>query len=120
MLTACDTTVPIGNTAGSAGATGSSTIVGNIAAAQVYVCSYTISMTGTNPTFQFIGGTGTNCATPQSPQLMSAVPVTANTPLSMGSGVGAIFETLASQNLCLVIGGTGTPTAYGFITYAQY
>ncbi len=114
----CDQTAAVNIT--TATTTGIVAVSGSTA---VYVCTYNLYIvSGTTPGFQFVAGTGSNCATVT--QTFSgtfggtAAAVGENFPAS-GGGVSPIFWGPASSGFCIVSSGT-TPDIQGYITYAQY
>lgn len=82
----------------------------------IYVCGFSAVVTGTTPTFQFVYGTGTICATGQT-SLTGAYNPTAGGTVVYGPG-STIFRTTAGQALCMVTTGT-SPVVRGVVTYVQ-
>jgi hypothetical protein len=84
-----------------------------------YVCGFVASLSGTAPTAQFEYGTGSACGT-ASPTVLTGpfIPSTGSV-LNLGGGDSTKFATAVSTELCLVTGGTGTPTVAGVLTYVQ-
>ena len=81
----------------------------------IRVCSIVLTSTAaTTATFAY--GTGTNCATGGPIAITGAMNI-ATSPVSLSSGNGSLFRTIASNALCLT---AGAVTVTGFITYAKY
>ena len=90
----------------------------------VYVCNYqAVAGAGTNPSLQFVYGTGSNCGTGTT-SLTGAmatgvtVSATAPGPIFESSGGNTLFKTAAGNALCLTTAGT-TPNFQGWVTYVQ-
>jgi hypothetical protein len=81
----------------------------------VYVCSFFLSVNGTNPTVQFEYGTGSSCAT--SPVVLTGAiaPLTGSV---ITAGALVQFQTAPGNALCIVSAGT-TPSIQGYVTYVQ-
>ena len=82
----------------------------------IYVCGYEMTVGGTAPTYRFIYGTGTTCATGLTGLTGTYLPVVGADD-SFGPG-STIFATIASNALCLDTGGT-SPSAQGVLTYVK-
>lgn len=93
---------------------------GNLA---IYVCGFSVTETGTVPTFQFEDGTGATCAASTTVLTGVYAPLT-GTPFVQPVGGTFIFAPLpsvggtAALGLCVVTGGT-TPSLQGALTYVQ-
>lgn len=89
-------------------------IIAAIAGAKIYPCSLNVvGVSGTNPTFSLVYGTGTNCATGQT--------VFLGTWTTLANTVYAFMKmgpTPASQALCYLDGGT-TPIQRVTLSYVQ-
>jgi len=89
-----------------------------------YVCSFqAVAAAGTNPSFQFVYGTGTNCGTGTTTltgAMATGVTVSATTPgpIFESSGGNTAFKTAAGNALCATTGGT-TPNFQGWVSYVQ-
>lgn len=108
----CNSTAVINITAGN-----TTELVALTASQTIRVCSFSVSMTLTG-TFQFVYGTGTNCATGTT-NLTGAVPLAASTPWAMsvgGQGMN-LFRGASANALC---GAAVTGNGVGFLTYAKY
>jgi hypothetical protein len=99
----------------------SSTTVTQIAAAvagsKLYACGWSFSLAGTNPTYQWSTGTGSNCATGNT-VLTGATAVTSGAIVQSLPFEGTQLVVPAGQALCLQLGGT-TPTAAGYLIFRQ-
>lgn len=107
----CDQSVAIN-------ATATAQLVALSGTTAIYVCGFSMTLTGTSPTAQLEYGTGTACATGPV-ALTGAYAPAAGADLQDGGAQGAIMRTIAGQELCIVLGGT-TPSAQGILTYAQF
>lgn len=96
--------------------------MGLVSAKKVRVCSYALqgSTTSTATTLKFVYGTGSNCASGT-----TAITPTFNFPASstslpfgQGAGLGEVFQTAASNELCATNSAAGTVNI--FIAYTQY
>lgn len=90
----------------------------------IYVCSYqAVAGAGTNPSFQFVYGTGASCGTGTT-SLTGAmatgvtVSATAPGPIFESSGGNTMLKTAAGNALCVTTGGT-TPNFQGWVSYVQ-
>lgn len=90
----------------------------------IYVCSYqAVAGAGTNPSLQFVYGTGSSCGTGTT-SLTGAmatgvtVSATAPGPILESSGGNTLFKTIAGNALCVTTGGT-TPNFQGWVSYVQ-
>lgn len=84
----------------------------------IRICGGSVVLGGTTPTFQLVTGTGTNCATGTA-SLTGPMPVTPGAPFSLTPGNTSAIRGALSSAVCIAMTGT-TPTAGGFLTYAQY
>jgi hypothetical protein len=84
----------------------------------IYVCGWSFTETGTSPTYQWIDGTGSNCATPGTPaNLTGVIPsISTTAPNYPPQEQTTVLIVPPGQALCMVAGGT-TPSAQGFIFY---
>ena len=82
----------------------------------IYICGFTATVGGTAPTYQFVYGTGSVCATVQV-TLSGVFAPTVGSFNTYSPGMTA-FSTIASQALCILTGGT-TPSVQGVLTYIQ-
>lgn len=90
-----------------------------LAAAQIVrICNITATLGGTTPTMTIEYGTGTNCGTGKT-ALTGAMAPTAGTTLAINPGPQAALRSGSGAAVCLVLSGT-SPTAAGFMSYAQY
>ena len=83
----------------------------------IYVCSFSVSIGGTAPSFRFISGTGSVCATGITGRTGSYTPLTGSM-ITGGGGAATIFATAAGEALCLDLGGT-SPSVLGYVSYVQ-
>lgn len=81
----------------------------------IQVCGFRIELTGTTPSAEFDYGTQVSTACDTGPTALTGAMLT--TPNAM-SGPQDYFTAPAGKQLCLNLGGT-TPTAIGWITFAQ-
>lgn len=97
--------------------TATTQIAGLSAGLKIYVCGWSMSVSGTSPTFQFSYGTGTNCGTGNTvltgAELMTSGAVNTSLPFE-----GTQLVVPAGNALCLTLGGT-TPSALGYLVYRQ-
>lgn len=82
----------------------------------IYVCGYEMTVGGTAPTYRFVYGTGTTCATGLTGLTGTYLPVVGADD-SYGPG-STVFATIASNALCMDTGGT-SPSAQGVLTYVK-
>lgn len=99
-------------------------LVALVAGTNIYVCGFTVTQVGAAgpPTFKFVHGTGTNCAS-GTPADLSGVfsgsaTAAAITTVTYGSGVGAVLVVPISRALCLT--STTSASQAGILTYAQF
>lgn len=91
-------------------------IVGLSGSTKIYVTGLTVIAGGTG-NITLVYGTGTNCGTGTT-SLSGAMPLVANSGLSIGGGLGAVLMVPAGQALCVT---TSAAVQYsGFVTYAQF
>ena len=83
----------------------------------VYVCGFSVTVTGTTPTFRLISGTGTVCATGLTGRTGAYAPLT-GTYMQGGGGSATLFATAAGEALCMDVEGT-SPSVQGVLTYIQ-
>lgn len=81
----------------------------------VYVCGFSVTAAGTNPTLKFEYGTGGTCGSGTTATTGTYAP-TAGTHIAYASG-GMAFSGAASNEICAVTG--GTPSVQGVLTYVQ-
>ena len=81
--------------------------------AQVFICGYEFTISGTTPSFQWAYGTGTNCGTGTT-NMTGAEVVTSGTRVQ--STVGMYLAAPGGNAVCIVAGGT-TPTVGGWMWY---
>jgi len=91
-------------------------IVALTASQRVYICSAVI-MAGGTANVKLVGGTGTNCATGQT-DLSANYPLTAQTGLSRGSGVGMIWKSVAGDAVCVT--SSAAVTVAIDVTYTKF
>lgn len=88
-------------------------IISGTASKQIFICGLQVqNVSGTNPTFTLVQGTGTNCAT-GSTAITPAFITTANT---MNVFTSPVHKVSQSQDLCYLTGGT-TPVTNFLMTY---
>lgn len=94
-------------------------LVAAVASEKVYLCGGKLSMVGTTPTAQFEYGTksSTACDTGAT-TLTGAFAPTSGSLLGFGETDGTQIVTIASNELCLVSGGTG-PSIQGYVLIVQ-
>ena len=110
---ACDLSVPI-NVASAT----TTALVTPSGTKSVYVCAFSLTVSGTAPTVQFEYGTGVACA--GSPTALTGpYTATVGNEISAGAGMGTIMRAPAGNGVCVVTTGT-TPGAQGILTYAQF
>lgn len=95
---------------------GTTDVVAAVTAQSIYVCSLSLSATGTAPSLQIEYGTGTNCAT--GPVAMTGTMLLGGTALEVLAWGGSVLQTPPSQELCFFAGGT-SPSIMGVLTYVQ-
>lgn len=107
----CDQSAPI-----SVSASGDFQLVALTGGKQVHVCAYNLLANGsTAATLEY--GTGSNCATGKT-SITGAYPLTAQTGLSAGSGLGQLFAAPVSNAVCINNG--SAQTVSGLITYGVW
>jgi hypothetical protein len=97
-------------------------IVALTASKKVYVCNYSLTVTGTSPTLTWEYGTGTACATGTTAISGAMAGGTTAAPIVLNSppeATGYAFVTPSAQALCILSGGT-TPSIQGWIMEAQF
>ena len=101
-----------GNTSG----TSATQIIALSGTTKIYICGISVvGISGTNPLFSLVQGTGSNCASSQSPIFGgTGVPTTAGTPIAASN----IAVTSAGYAVCYLDGGT-TPVQAYTISYVQ-
>jgi hypothetical protein len=82
----------------------------------VYVCNLSATVVGTSPTALLEYGTGATCGTGTTSISGTFAPVTGT--LVKLEGQTSQVQTIASNSLCLVSGGTG-PSIQGYLVYVQ-
>ena len=82
----------------------------------IYVCNLTASMMGTLPTLYLEYGTSTTCV--GTTALTGVFAPTSGSVLSLGWG-GTVVTVAATNGLCIVTTGTGSPSFQGVLTYVQ-
>jgi hypothetical protein len=98
-------------------ASGETKIITGAATKQTYICSITVGMTGTTPTFQAFQGTGTNCATSGS-AISGVVNVTQNSSFQSNGANPWTATNVAADDTCLTPVGTSAIANYT-VTYVQ-
>jgi hypothetical protein len=101
---------------------GTTQLVGLVAGQKVRICSFSVYIvSGTLPSFSFLYGTGAACVTGpvQLTGTYGGIAAAIGEHITVGNGIGQLFQTPNSQEFCITAGGT-TPTLAGFITYGQY
>ena len=98
------------------GTAGTTELVAPSGTKAVSACYFVATVVGTAPTILFEYGTSTACTGTTALTGTMAIPTT--TILTMHAGGDTVFQTPASQGLCLVAGGT-TPSIQGVLTYVQ-
>jgi hypothetical protein len=83
----------------------------------VYVCGLNLSVAGTAPAITVEYGTGSACATGTT-TLTGAIAPTSGSFLAL-TALGPITVAPASNALCLLTAGTGSPSFQGVLTYVQ-
>ena len=83
----------------------------------VFACGWSLTMGGTAPTYRFVYGTGTTCATGLIPLTGTYAP-TVGSYNAMTGGGATIVAAAVSNALCIDVGGT-TPDAQGVLTYVK-
>ena len=83
----------------------------------IYVCGFSVSLTGTTPTMRLVSGTGTVCATGLTGRTGAYAPLTGSM-LTTGGIAGTVLATAAGEALCMDVEGT-SPSAQGVLTYVQ-
>ena len=84
---------------------------------QVYVCGVVLSLAGTAPTTLFEYGTGASCGSGTT-SLTGTIAASTGTLETLGWG-GTMFTAPTGNALCIVTGGTGSPSFQGVLTYVQ-
>ena len=83
---------------------------------KIYVCGFSATVSGTTPTIQFLGGTGSACGTLVS-TFTGAYGITTGSFIAVGPGP-SLFTSVVSNELCLAAGGTA-PYVLGVLEYVQ-
>lgn len=101
---------------GQASGTTAVQLVPAVAGEPIDVCSMTIiGVSGTNPTFSLVGGTGSNCAS-NTATVLPAFNTTAGTPVIWNGPL--VTDTASGSALCYLLTGT-TPVVNYVVTYVQ-
>lgn len=82
----------------------------------IYVCGGKTSLSGTTPSILFEYGTSTNCTGTHA--LTGTITPTTGSIFSL-DGQGVQLKAPASNGLCVVTAGTGTPLWEGYLEYVQ-
>jgi hypothetical protein len=80
----------------------------------IYVCGYSLGVTGTAPTITWVFGTGANCGTGLA-SISGAIPITTGSNVTIPT-TSAQFQSALSNAVCIQAGGT-TPTVAGYVTW---
>ena len=83
----------------------------------IYVCGFSVTVTGTTPTFRLISGTGTVCATGLTGRTGAYAPLP-GTYMQGGGGSATLLATAAGEALCIDVEGT-SPSVQGVLTYIR-
>ncbi len=110
LIVACDSSTVISTT-------GATKIVAGVPARKIYVCGFNLTANGVTAA-QFSTGTGTTCAT-SSTSLSGLMPVSTNTVISYGDGLGTVFVPLSpNQDFCIT-NSTVATTLSGVVSWTQ-
>ena len=83
----------------------------------IYVCQFSVTVTGTTPTVRLISGTGVVCATGLTGRTGAYAPLP-GTYMQGGGGSATLLATAAGEALCMDVEGT-SPSVQGVLTYVQ-
>ena len=83
----------------------------------IYVCGFSVSISGTTPTMRLISGTGSVCATGLTGRTGAYIPLTGSMIVG-GGGAATILATAAGEALCMDVEGT-SPSVQGYLSYVQ-
>jgi hypothetical protein len=94
-------------------------LVAAVAGKTIYMCSLTVSVSGTSPTFQFKTGTKVSTACDTAPTNQSGTyALTSGQLVTLAADSTTFLTGALSGELCLTSGGT-TPSIQGNLTYIQ-
>lgn len=110
-MTACDSSAVVSVAAGATAA-----IAAGVSGRRIRVCAFSLSADTAATTAQWKQGTGTTCGTGTA-NLSGAYNMAVGVPLTSGSGLGELFKTAATADLCLT---AVTGAVAGLVTYAIY
>ena len=97
-------------------ATNDAELIALTASQVIYVCGWSLTVNGTAPTWRLIYGTGSVCAGGLTALTGTFLPIVGS--FATFAGPGTVTKTIASNALCMDVGGT-TPSVQGVLTYVK-